>query len=207
MKTVEEAFNILARDCYFWLPSFENTTRPKDRSGHYIPDSEEGFEYYCQWLTDYLTFNSIPVATYQVPIIKRLKKRKEISNAFLLGNAGFSSYYYIFNPSLKMYPKNFLDDPNPNRIKAEELVKFESRFGEMPKFRGLNANENLQISLIFDYISIQQYKLVSKLYGPIWSDMGWRALLKEGLQTVKDKNDKVKFTKHFIEEISDLNGK
>jgi hypothetical protein len=205
MNSLERIFEILARDCNYWLPSYDNIVRPINKEDQFISDTEDGFEYYCEWLTDYLTNNIIPIASYQLPIIKRLKKRKEISNVYMIASVGFSSECLFVN-GFEKYPKNFLEDPNPNRIKNKELKKFKDYF-EIPKFKGLDANENLQVSLVFKYIAIQQNKIREEIEGPIWCDIGWRGILKEGLQTVENRKEKIDFVKDFINEIAYLQSK
>lgn len=202
MNQLYKIFEILGRDCAFWIPDFSNDLRPLDQDGKFISDTESGFQYYCEWLTDYLTKNLIEVSPYQSPIIKRLRRRKELSNAYILGNAGISEYY-LFESGIEKYPLDFLDDPNPNRLKKEELNTFKKNF-DIPKFRGLDANENLQASLVFEFLSIKQNKLNAMIEGPKWLDIGWRPILKEGLQTVNGRKEKVIFTKNFINEIAYL---
>jgi hypothetical protein len=202
MNQLNKIFAVLARDCNFWLPDYSQNLKPFDKENKYITDTEAGFKYYCEWLTDYLTQNVIPVTDYQWPIISRLKKRKEISNVYILANVGISSHAFC-DGDLKKYPSDFLSDPNPNRMNTDDLINFKEYF-DVPKFRGLNSDENLQASLVFEYIAIKQNELYEKIEGPRWLDIGWRPILKEGLATVKNLKSKREFTKKFINEIAYL---
>ena len=202
MNQLTKIFEVLARESSFWLPDFSQNLNPLDKDNNFITDTEIGYEYYCKWLTEYLTENAIPIPKYQLPIISRLKKRKEISNVYILGNAGLSSYY-LCNSNIEKYPLDFLDDPNPKRISTKDLTNFKDTF-DIPKFRGLNYEENLQACLVFEFISIQQNELYNKIKGPKWLDIGWRPILKEGLQTVNGRKEKVIFTKNYINEIAYL---
>lgn len=205
MNQLSKIFEVLARDSSFWLPDFSQHLNPLDKDNNFIEDTETGYKYYCKWLTEYLSNNTLPIANHQLPIIKRLKIRKEISNAYILGNAGFSLEYLCEN-GLEKYPEDFLENPNPNRISNKDLKNFKNYFG-IPKFRGLDANENLQASLVFEYVAIKQNKLSEKIKGPRWADIGWRCILKEGLRTIESKYEKINFVKNFIDEMVYLQSK
>lgn len=207
MISLDKVYSVLARDFHFWLPDYSDILRPLTKDGNYIPDTDKGFKHYCIWLTDYLTNNQIPVAEYQKPIIKRLKRRKEISNAYMLANAGISMEYFFDNADLlEIYPDNFLENPDSSRISKKELNYFK-KYICIPNFRRLNEEENLQAGLVFVYVSVQQNLIYRNIPGPRWCDIGWRSILQEGLKTVDDSKDKIFFTKNFINEIAYMQSK
>ena len=188
-----------------WLPDFNNSTRPTNSRGQLIQDTTKGFNQYCIWLSKYLSTNTFQYAAYQIEIIKRLKKRKELSSPFILANTGLSGYAFC-NDTLEKYPQDFLENPNPGRLKSKDLKKFATDFG-IKKFNGLSSEDNLQVGLVFEYISIQQNSYYNLIKGPSWLDIGWRALLKEAINPIKKSNEKVKYVKTFIEEIAYLHSK
>ncbi|MGB4969544.1 MAG: hypothetical protein WBO31_08435 [Saprospiraceae bacterium] len=57
----------MARDCAYWMPCFRDNSKPADQAGELIPGTESEFEYYCEWLTDYLTKYVIEAPDYQLP--------------------------------------------------------------------------------------------------------------------------------------------
>lgn len=207
MNSLDKVYSVLARDFSFWLPDYSDSTRPVTREGNFIPDTDKGYNHYCRWLTAYLTNNSLPIADYQIPIIKRLKKKKEISNPYILANAGISMASFFFETeNLEKYPDNFLENPHPSRINVIDTLKL-LKSKDLPHFRGLETEENLQALFVFEFISIRQNLIYSKITEPRWYDIGWRRILQEGLKTFTDKKDKVIFTKNFINEIAYLQSK
>lgn len=205
MLKINEIYKKLASDSSYWLPDFSNTIRPTNSKGEYIQDSTTGFNEYCIWLSEYLATGTFQYADYQIEIIKRLKKRKQLSNPYILAYVGISGYAFC-NDTLEKFPKDFLANPDPSRLKSKELEEFKS-YTDIRKFKGLSSEENLQVALVFEFISLQQNSLYDLIEGPGWLDIGWRALLKEALNPIPKSIDRVKFVIQFIEEIAYLHSK
>ncbi len=205
MLAINKIFKKLASDSSFWLPDFSNAIRPTNSRGEFIQDSETGYNKYCIWLSGYLATGKFKYSKYQIEIIKGLKKRKELSNPYLLADAGLSGYAFC-NNTLGKFPKDFLANPDPSRLKSKALKEFKS-YSDIKKFEGLSSEDNLQVGLVFEYISLQQNSLYDLIKGPRWLDIGWRALLKEALDPITRSTDKVKYVKQFIEEIAYLHSK
>lgn len=202
MNSLKNIYDILAEDETFWLPDFSNNFTPEIK----ITDPEAEFDIYCKWLTEYLTNNSVSITSYQLSILERLKRNNEINNIYILAGVGVSQYDICSEFGIENYPIDFLDNPDPSRLSPYYLEDFQRSY-YLPKFSGLSKFDNLQVSLVFAYISMKQLNLYKEFKELKWIDIGWRAILKEGLQSVNNHKDKVEFTKNFIDEVSELSTK
>lgn len=192
----------------FWVPDFNDMVFPKKNDGSPYKDIPEDYEACLDWLVEHLENNDFPLSAHHQEILyeKAIKDWGAERLGLWLGGCSMSEYHYFVEP-LFPYPDDYLDNPDPARVCDPATTEWPSEyFGEDAEIR--EGMISLETYLIFDCMCWQAeklYRLKKAALQPrttIFSDAGWRPLLKVALSRTGNKDEKRKALKLFHDEYS-----
>lgn len=208
----------------YWVPEYSYFELPIKKDGSPFVDPED-YEDYLDWLVDYLETNVLKLNDHHIEIISD----EEFSDwdagglcNFLGGGASFAVFNHDIGEELS-YPDDYLSNPNPERILEQDRVNdliegFKQQYDELMEF--YNNREEMEA----DMISVEDYFVFNYMYqieheiydiyrnrihpnAAIFSDIGWRALLKYAISRTDDFKEKRDALKSFHSEYDDISWK
>ena len=203
--------NIIPPPYELWVPDFMVFTRPRKADGSWYTDRYD-FDSYLDWLVDHLDVNQFPLAPHQEEIISDPGMTDWDAGRLdlFLGGAAISEFYFFGQPQFD-YPADFLSDPRAERVCNPEAVEIDSRLMKIdydqPEEEGRWAL-TLEQFLVFDCMcwgANQEYELKKLLLPPgtdIFSDIGWRPLLKVAISRTDVGSEKRKALRSFHDEFA-----
>ncbi|MFZ7124876.1 MAG: hypothetical protein ACOWWM_01830 [Desulfobacterales bacterium] len=166
----------------------------------------DDLEAYVEWLVGYLAETDLPLNSHQIEILydpEVVDWEAERLGGYI-GNACFSQFYWFKAPRYA-YPENFLADPRPERVCNPETTRWDSALadddGEI-----LEDMIDLQTWLIFDCMFWRarlQFDRERRKLSPgthVWSDIGWRPLLKAAMNRADTAERKRQVVRAFFVE-------
>jgi hypothetical protein len=202
--------NIIPLPFELWLPDFTDFTLPRKPDGSCYTDKHD-YDAYLDWLVDHLDANQFHLAPHQAEIISDPDKADWDSARLGLyfGVVAISEYYFFAEPQFA-YPADFLNDPRPERVCNPKTVKIDSRLMmidyDIPEEDRWALT--LKQFLIFDCMcweAMGEYDLKKLLLPPgtdIFSDIGWRPLLKAAISRTDVRSEKREALRRFHKEFA-----
>lgn len=189
----------------YWVPDFSDFTLPLHPDGRPFEDPADT-ELYTVWLVKHLDAADLPLNPHQIEILYNpevVEWEPEKLGGYI-GYACFSQYYWFKAPRFS-YPEDFLVDPRPERVCDPATTKWESAL--VNEDGEIHENViNLQTWLIFDCMFWKAKQLFDRLRRQlkpgtfVWSDIGWRPLLKVAVSRAREHDRKISVIKAFFEE-------
>ncbi len=195
----------------FWVPDYTDFTLPvKDDGNPYIDPYD--FEAYLDWLVIHIDSNNFMLNSHHQEIIsnKQIDDWDAERLGLWIGGGSFSEYYRV-EPRFE-YPDDFLSNPKPDRVCDPSTIEWESEY--------IHDNDEIQTGmisletyLIFDcmcYLADKIYRIKKADLQPnasLFSDIGWRPLLKQALNRTNVIEEKRNALKLFHDEFAYLSMK
>ena len=195
----------------FWVPDYTDFTLPVKYDGNPYIDPDD-YEDYLDWLVIHIDSNNYMLNSHHQEIIsnKQINDWDAERLGLWIGGGSFSEYYRV-EPRFD-YPDDFLSNPKPDRICDPSTMEWNSEY--------INDNDEIQAGmisleayLIFDCMCYQADKIcqIKKAYlqpnAAIFSDIGWRTLLKQALNRTNVFGEKRNALKLFHDEYAYLSMK
>jgi len=197
----------------FWVPDYSDMNFPVKGNGSPFQDDPEDYDAYLDWLVDHIESNEFPLSEHHQEIIsdRDLHAWGVGRLGLWVGGCSISEYYSFVEP-LFVYPDDFLSRPDPTRVCDPATTDWPSEyFDEEDEIR--EGMISLETYLFFDCMCWQAEKLYRRkidLLPPgtaIFSDAGWRPLLKVALNRTNNRLEKRKALKLFHDEYAYLASK
>jgi hypothetical protein len=189
----------------YWIPDFSDFSLPAHPGGRPF-EWPRDLENYCSWLVDHLEAAELPLQPHHIEILYHpdvVDWEPEKMGGYI-GYACFSQYYWFETPRFS-YPDDFLSDPRPERVCDPVATTWESALvdddGEL-----IEDAIDLRTWLVLDCMFWRARQLFdrrcSELKGDrfIWSDIGWRPLLRVAVAKAPDRDRKLAVVRAFFEE-------
>ena len=175
----------------YWVPDYSDITLPRKRDGRPFTDPED-YEAYLNWLVVYMDNTDFPLNPHHQEVMAdpTFEKLGAEHLGLCLGEVANSLYYWFVEPRFD-YPEDYLLDPRPERVCDPASVEWDDQ--------GINENGELvhgmvalRTFLIFDFMcwkAIKEYdkkRLLLPEGVVLFSDLGWRPLLKVALSKTDD---------------------
>ena len=197
----------------FWVPDFTDFTLPFKPGGHPYRDPAD-YEAYLNWLVVYMDGNEFPLNAQHQEIISdpAIQDGEADHLGLWFGTASISQYYFFVEPKFE-YPEDFLKDPRPERVCDPAVVEWDSRCMDQETDEMHEGMVDLQTWLIFDCMCWEAEKEYDEKLAllpegtAVFSDIGWRPLLKFAISKTDDWWVKKKALKRFHEEYGYLSMK
>jgi hypothetical protein len=196
----------------FWIPDYSDFVLPVKNDGNPYNDPDD-YEDYLDWLVMHIDSNDFALNTHHQEIIlnKTTKGWDAERLGLWLGCASISEYYSFVEPCFN-YPDDYLSNPKPDRICEPSMTTWPSEyFDDDDELKP--GMVSLEAYLIFDFMCYQADKIYSvkkaNLYhnATIFSDIGWRPLLKQAVSRTSVFEKKRNALKLFHEEYDYLSTK
>jgi hypothetical protein len=196
----------------FWVPDYSDFTLPLKADGKPFKDPED-YEGYLNWLVVHIEKNRYPPNHHHAEILSDpVFQSRDVSGLGLwLGAASISLYYTFVDPMFD-YPDDFLADPRPERVCDPRKVKWDDRFYDEDG-ETVEGMVDLHTYLIFDCMCWQAEKIFEHKRSLlprtafIFSDLGWRPLLKVAISRTNNRWEKRETLRRFHEEYAYLSMK
>lgn len=171
----------------FWVPDYSDFTLPvKDDGSPYIDPDD--YEDYLDWLVIHIDSNNFILNSHHQEIIsnKSINGWDAERLGLWIGFASMSEYYSFVEPRFN-YPDDYLSNPKPDLVCEPSITKWPSEyFYDNDELQP--GMVSLQAYLIFDFMCYEAdkiYKFKKEAIHPIaavFSDIGWRPLLKQAIK-------------------------
>lgn len=178
---------------------------PIDKEGKQLVvcNDSESYNYYIDWLADYLFFTEIPIPKNQQELVSKFELEGGISSAvFLLSDSwGYS-----------MFETELIEDSFLNGLTYEEYHQFELEWwNEMPQDEKElydNPEEEFFTSEI-EYNRIGNEALERKKVPEniVHADIAYRAIFATLLKKVKSKEERVRHLNYFYDNLDENSSK
>lgn len=196
----------------FWIPDYSDFTLPVKNNGNPYIDPDD-YEDYLDWLVIHIDSNNFILNSHHKEIIsdKSINGWGAERLSLLIGGASISEYYSFVEARFN-YPDDYLLNPKPDRVCDPSIIKWPSEyFDEGDELKP--GMVSLESYLIFDFMCYkahQVYELKKKDIHPeaaVFSDIGWRPLLKQAIKRTNVYEKKRNTLKLFHDEYSYLSMK
>ncbi|PKN63132.1 MAG: hypothetical protein CVU57_20935 [Deltaproteobacteria bacterium HGW-Deltaproteobacteria-15] len=193
----------------FWIPDFTDFTLPLKEDGSPYKDPDD-YDAYLDWLVVHLEENDFPLKPHQSAIMSdpNLEGWDATRLGLWIGGAAVSGYYFLADPQFE-YPEDFLFDPRPDRVCDPQVAQWSSTYWD-DNVEEKEGMIDLQTHLIFDFLFWEAEKEYRKKRAflpkgtTIFSDVGWRPLLKEAVKRTANMEEKRKALRNFHDEFAYL---
>lgn len=193
----------------YWVPDFSDFSLPRKKDGRPYKNPDD-YEAYLNWLVVHMEKIDFPLNTHHQEIVAELNIQDWTAERLGLwvGGASISQYYWFEKPRFQ-YPEDFLLNPRPERVCDSMTVEWDgSYYNEDGAL--IEGRIDFQTYLIFDFMCWQakkdyERKRIRHPEGThLFSDLGWRPLLKVAISRTDDWWTKRKTLKRFHDEYASL---